>query len=119
LIRPDWVKSEDGKERPSSQAFSNSKEDGSMSVFLEDQIAAEGSTIEDILKKQPGYRACWWTAKELRNEFGQVIAREPVDDFPGHGGVKHTTGTSRPGSVRTKMAIKARWHDAENVPESD
>src|SRR5512135_2279935 len=107
LIRPDRIKSNG---RPSSQNFSDSASDGYMSVFLSDEMAQEGRTVEDLLKGWPGYKACWFTAAQLWNELHQVLVRRPIPDFPGHAGVRDTRGR-RSNRTRSLMAEAARWYE--------
>jgi hypothetical protein len=108
LIKADWIKETDQGERPSSQAFTNTKEDARMSVYLKDAMDKEGKTIEDLLKERPGYRACWVFASELR-KLGQEITRDDQPDFPGHALVEHLGVRNRSQSVKTKLSEKARW----------
>lgn len=108
LIKPEWVKETDQGERPSSQAFTNTREDARMSIYLKDTMDNEGKKIEDLLEQRPGYRAVWFYASELR-ELGQEIARDDQLDFPGHALVEHLGGRNRSQSVRTKLSEKARW----------
>lgn len=112
MIRPDWVTpAEGGGRRPSSQAFTDSDDDGMMSVFIEDEILAAGHKATDLLELEefPGYFACWWEARVLYN-LSQVIERDPVEFFPGHGLVSDSSGP-RTLSVRRKLAKAAKWLD--------
>lgn len=106
----DVVDKGDGTVRPKSSVFSDHREDGAMSVYLEDEILAEGKKPEDLLKLWPGYRLCYLTAREYR-DLNQHIERAPDDVFPGHANVTDNAG-KRSAGRRTKLAEKARWLDS-------
>jgi hypothetical protein len=101
----------DGSTRPKSSAFSDHRLDGAMSVYLEDEMLADGKTPQDLLDLWPGYRLCYHTVGEYR-ELGQVIVRQPHGSFPGHANVTDGSGR-RSASRRTKLAKSARWLDLE------
>lgn len=114
MIRPDWIKDgENGLKRPKSQAFSNSSDDGAMSVFLEDGLAHAGFTLDDVLYHErwrgTPYGVWSFSAKFLRADLGQLIIRDPVPDIPGHGAVSHPGSNRRPDAVRAKMARCGEW----------
>lgn len=114
LIRPDWIKvGVDGRLRPKSQAFSNSSEDGTMSVFLADGIEFAGLSLDDILGHEmwrgTAY-SCWQLpAGLLRVDLGQTIVRDPIPEIFGHGAVSHPGANRRPDGVRAKMALLGCW----------
>jgi hypothetical protein len=109
LVRPDDVVHDDltDKDRPKSSVFTDHPEDGAMSVFLEDEILAAGKKPEDLLSSWPGYKICYLTVGQLR-EYGQLIARAPADNFPGHANVTDSSG-KRNGGRKTKLAKGAQW----------
>ncbi|MDX8051880.1 hypothetical protein SK571_21015 [Lentzea sp. BCCO 10_0798] len=108
LIREDWVKTEDGEERPTSQSFHNT-DDGAMSVFFADEMAAAGASVADLIQTFPPFsRAVTFTAGELR-ALGQTVERDKIEEFPGHGAVRHPDKDRRPQGVRSKMSLKAEW----------
>jgi hypothetical protein len=114
MVRQDRVTpGEGGGIRPSSQAFTDSDDDGKMSVFIEDEILAEGYKPADLLNLDqfPGYMACWWEARTLRALL-QEIERDPIDFFPGHGLVGDTRGTRSLGT-RRQLAKAAHWLDSD------
>lgn len=112
---PDDIK-EDGQ--PKSSAFANSSpregeslEDCYMSVFLEDEMSAAGTTPEQLLK--------WWgkparlfkfTVSQLKS-YGEEVFRAPIDEFPGHGGVRRSDRSRRSGGQKKKLAREAKYHD--------
>jgi hypothetical protein len=103
----DVIVQDDGKVRPKSSVFSDHRDDGAMSVYLEDEIIAAGKKPEDLLTLWPGYRLCYLTAGEYR-QLNQRIVRAHDDAFPGHANVTDGAG-KRSGGRRTKLAQKARW----------
>lgn len=111
LIKGAWVKPAefgDG-DRPTSQSFSDSDEDGCMSVFLADDMDRAGVTVVDLLKCFPEYEyCCSWTVKQL-NDLGETVVRQPIDEFPGHAGVARSTGGSRGAKARRRLAVQAEW----------
>jgi hypothetical protein len=108
-VRADAIVVDDvtGRERPKSSVFSDHKEDGAMSVYLEDEILADGKKPEDLLQLWPGYRICYLTVGQLR-ELGQVIVRASIEEFPGHANVTDAQG-KRSNGLRTKLAKRAEW----------
>jgi hypothetical protein len=84
-----------------------------MSVYLEDEIIAAGRSPLDLLKVWTGYRLCYLTVGQLRHEFGQVIDRDPTDDFPGHALVRSETGR-RTQRQRSRMAMAAQWYEEQS-----
>jgi hypothetical protein len=79
-----------------------------MSVFLEDEILAQGRQPEELFTTfDPTYSVCWHYADEYF-ELGQQIERSKEDIFPGHANVTDRTG-KRSGGKKTKLALSARW----------
>jgi hypothetical protein len=107
LIKPEWV-TPDGS-RPKSQAFSDHRDDGALSVFLSDEMDAEGKTVADLRKLMPGYSVCGASVAEFR-ALRQTITRDPTDLFPGHAAVRDVTG-KRSGGTRSKLAKVVRWYE--------
>ena len=73
-------------DRPSSQAFQNSRGSGgtSMSVLLADLVRASGRGPADVVTgKLDGYGLVSFTAG-LAREFKQGIVPDPKDDEPAH-----------------------------------
>jgi hypothetical protein len=89
-----------------------------MSVWLEDEIKAEGRLVTDLLERWPGYWIYSLTVDDLRGEFGQVVSREPVSDFPGHALVRDPSG-KRTAGRRTKMAARGVLEVAGDGPVED
>jgi hypothetical protein len=112
LIRPDWVREDQGVERPTSQAFTDSAEDGKLSVFLEDEIRAARKSPGCLLglPEFPGYRLCWIRVGALRS-LDQLIERDPQPIFPGHALVSNVNKGKRPLTTRRKIAIAVEWWD--------
>jgi hypothetical protein len=110
LIKRNWVKPAEfgDRDRPTSEAFSDAS-DGYMSVFLADEMSASGKTVDDLLKTFDIYPyCCWWTAGALV-QLRQVIVRQPIEAFPGHGGVRDISGR-RSAGTRRKLAMAAKWY---------
>ena len=111
VLRPsDLMPASDGKTRPKSSAFTDSRRDGAMSVFLEDDVIAAGKQPEDLLALdmfEPGSVLAYHELGYYRNN-GQDVRRRPIDEFPGHANVRDTTG-KRSGGIMTRMAKSARW----------
>jgi len=74
-----------------------------MSVYLEDEIALAEKRPGDLQEIWPGYWIFCLTGKQLQEEFGQQVSRDPQDDFPGHALVRDPSGKRSP-SKRSKMA---------------
>lgn len=108
-MRPDAIKeNEDGSQRPQSGVFSDHKTDGAMSVFLEDEIVAEGQQPEDLFDIfGPTYEVCWHYADEYF-DLGQRIERAKEEIFPGHANVTDSSG-KRSAASKSKLALSARW----------
>lgn len=101
--------------QPKSSGFSNSspqegeaEDDCYMSVFLEDQMAAANKTTSDLLE--------WWgrpakiavfTAGDLR-ALGEAVARHPIPQFPGHGGVYREDKKRRSGGQKNNLVKAAK-----------
>jgi hypothetical protein len=109
LVRSDGViENEEGSKRPQSAIFSDHKADGAMSVFLEDEIVAQGRQPEELFQAfDPSYEICWHYAEEYFS-LGQRIERSKDEIFPGHANVTDRGG-KRPAAKRSKLALSARW----------
>lgn len=104
---------EDGS--PKSSGFSNSSpeegetvEDCYMSVFLEDEMAAEGKTLADLAE--------WWgtpakifqfSVKQLE-DLGEIVRRAPIKEFPGHAAVQRSDRRNRTGGQKRALARAAQ-----------
>jgi len=115
FVKEDDVMPTENGERPKSSCFSDHREDGAMSVFLEDEIVAEGRKPEELYEIWPGYRVCYHTVAEYR-ELGQIIRRKKIADFPGHANVTDRTG-KRSAGRKTRLAKTARWLDRDDVTD--
>jgi len=79
-----------------------------MSVFLEDEIVAQGRQPEELFDVfDPSYEVCWHYADEYFG-LGQRIERAPNEEFPGHANVTDGSG-KRPASKKSKLALSAHW----------
>jgi len=106
------VNLEDGRLRPQSSEFSDSREDGAMSVFVEDWVLAANETLESLLRRFPGSRMSWLYASEYQKE-NQVVEAAPQDDFfPGHAVVRDRGG-KRSAGTRTRLARASQWLDLD------
>jgi hypothetical protein len=116
LVRPDGIVSnEDGSKRPQSAIFSDHRADGAMSVFLEDEIVAQGRQPEELFDVfDPTYEVCWHYVDEY-SDLGQQIERAESEEFPGHANVTDSSG-KRSAARKTKLALSARWLER---PEKD
>jgi hypothetical protein len=103
LIRPEWMKTDLTPPRPSSQAFQDRAESGAMSVYLEDEILSAGLKVSDLQQRWEGYRIVHLIVKQLRDDFGQEVVRDPQPDFPGHALVRDPSG-KRSAGKRSRMA---------------
>ncbi|MFG1643802.1 hypothetical protein ACGFMK_26215 [Amycolatopsis sp. NPDC049252] len=111
VVHRDWVKEVDGEERPSSQAFQNHRDDGLMSVYVEEDWEDTDLAVENLIKRWgEDYRVCWLRAGDIR-ELGEKVYRAPNDEFPGHGAVEHPGSRNRPQGVKSRMAKKAQWYE--------
>lgn len=113
LKDPDDIK-ETGEVK--TTAFSNSspqegesEEDTYMSVFLADEMKAAGKTVDDLLAWWPKgpVKVAPFTAGELR-ALGEEVSRHPIEDFPGHGGVRRSDRKRRSGGQKKNLARRAK-----------
>lgn len=74
-----------------------------MSVFLADEIQQGGYLPTDLQKHWAGYWIFSLSVDQLREEFGQVVSRDPQPEFPGHALVKDPSGKRTQGT-RSRMA---------------
>jgi hypothetical protein len=96
--------------RPKSPEFSVSREDGAMSVFLEDDILAAGRSLEEILTLdmfESGSVLCWLPISFYR-EQGHAVTRRDIRQFPGHANVRGSNGKLTSGA-QTRLAKNSRW----------
>jgi hypothetical protein len=98
-----------------SSGFSNSspqdgetEEDTYMSVFLSDAMAAAGKDVNDLLAwwEKPA-KVFWLSAKDLTHR-GESVFREPIPEFPGHGGVRRADRGRRSGGQKKELARLAQ-----------
>jgi len=100
----------DGRERPKSSCFSDSREDRAMSVFLEDDLLAAGITDPGLLLAHfsAGSRLSWLPLSMYREEQ-QIVTRAPIPEVAGHALVRTPGGRRRSSGVRTRLAKASRF----------
>ena len=82
--------------------------EGYMSVNFEDEMRAAGKTADDLEEHWgPAYEAVSFIAGDLR-KMGEKVWRVPVEDFPGHGGVKRADDSKRTVSQKRDLAKEAK-----------
>lgn len=101
-IPPAWVVYDEnqGRSRPSSQAFQDDRNEEPMSVYLADECDGH----DEALAGHEGFFLVSVTAEQVRS-LGQGIARDPLPDAPSHCLVfgKKTK------KVRSSLAKRADW----------
>ena len=105
VVRPGDVMTSEGVLRPKSSAFTDSRVDGAMSVFLENDVLADGQAIEDLLGLSifEDGSTLWWLPMSYYRENGQIVTRRKIDEFPGHANVRDAVGKRSAGKM-TRMA---------------
>jgi len=109
-----------GRMRPTSQAFTDSKDGTPMSVLQARVVAATNRDEYSVLRNHPGYALVAFTAR-LARQLGQGVEPNPLPDEPAH---TYVFGDKKKKAVKEAFAKNAVWvakPDANNrveVPEN-
>ena len=100
-----FVRDENTNEvRPSSAAFTNSRDGSPMSIALSDTLETLGRPPSSVLDRYPGFALARFPAS-LPRILDQTVCRSPVDEEPAHGGV----GGTKSKSIKRELSRTARW----------